>query len=230
MRQMTLALLCVAALVSRAELSLAQAADAARYAVAYVEIEPAAAARMVAAFRQYRDASRGETGYVRFELFEQAGRPAHYSIIETWSDQGALDAHQKAASATQFRNALQSIRLSGYDERPYKPLAVATPAAGGPAALAVVSHVDIGGGGQFDAPAVLRRLAEASRMERGCLRFDVVQHTVRANHFTVIELWDSQQALDRHAAAPHTKQYRDELQPATGSPLDERVYKPVESR
>ena len=228
MRQITLALFCLAGLVGSAEPSLAQTADTARYAVAYVEVEPAAAARMVAAFRQYRDASRGESGYVRFELFEQAGRPAHYSIIEAWSDQAALDAHQKAASTTQFRNALQSIRLSGYDERPYKPLAVATPGAGG--AVAVVTHVDIGGGGKFDAPAVLRRLAEASRMERGCLRFDVVQHTVRANHFTIIELWDSQQALDRHAAAPHTKQYRDELQPATGSPLDERVYKPVENR
>jgi hypothetical protein len=34
--------------------------------------------------------------------------------------------------------------------------------------------------------------------------------------------------LDAHAAAAHTRQYRDELQPMTGSPLDERVYKVVE--
>ena len=229
MRQITVALLCVAGLMGRADTALAQSADMARYAVAYVEIMPAAAAQMVAAFRQYRDASRRENGYIGVELFEQAGRPAHYSIIETWSDQATLDAHQKAASTTQFRSALESIRLSGYDERPYKTLTVGGAQANG-GAVAVITHVDIGGGAQFDAPAVLRRLADASRMERGCLRFDVVQHTMRANHFTVIELWESQQALDRHAAAPHTKQYRDELQPATGSPLDERVYKPVEGR
>jgi quinol monooxygenase YgiN len=48
------------------------------------------------------------------------------------------------------------------------------------------------------------------------------------NHFTVIAIWQNQQALDAHDAAPHTKQYREVLQPISGSPLDERVYKAVE--
>ena len=77
---------------------------------------------------------------------------------------------------------------------------------------------------------MLTRLAEASRKEQGCLRFDVLQHTMRANHFTVIEVWENQKALDAHAAAVHTKQYRDALQPMSGSPLDERVYKAVDDR
>jgi quinol monooxygenase YgiN len=51
---------------------------------------------------------------------------------------------------------------------------------------------------------------------------------MRANHFTVIETWQNQKALDAHIAAVHTKQYRDELAPMTGSPLDERVFKAVE--
>jgi quinol monooxygenase YgiN len=182
---------------------------------------------MAGAFRTYHDASRRESGYVRFELFEQIGRPAHFAVIETWRDQEAFDAHQKGAPAAQFRDALQSIRVSGYDQRPYKVLSIGPPPADRGAVI-VVSHVDIGGGAQVDAPALLRRLADTSRAERGCLRFDVLQHGVRANHFTVIEQWASQDALDRHAAAAHTKQYRDELQPASGSPLDERVYKPVE--
>jgi quinol monooxygenase YgiN len=92
----------------------------------------------------------------------------------------------------------------------------------------VVAHVDTVGGAQADAPGLLTRLAEASRKEQGCLQFDVLQHTMRANHFTVIEIWESQKALDAHAAAPHTKQYRDGLQPISGSPLDERLYKAVE--
>ena len=73
---------------------------------------------------------------------------------------------------------------------------------------------------------MLRKLAEASRAEPGCLRFDVMQHTMRANHFTVVEVWQDQQAPDRHAAAAHTKQYRDDVLPVSGSPLDERVYRP----
>ena len=90
----------------------------------------------------------------------------------------------------------------------------------------VIAHVDVAPNSQ--APVLLARLAEASRREAGNLRFDVVQHTMRANHFTVIEHWRSQQALDSHVAAAHTRQYRDELQPLTGSPLDERVYTSVE--
>jgi quinol monooxygenase YgiN len=87
----------------------------------------------------------------------------------------------------------------------------------------VISHVDVAPN-----PAVapmLAKLAQASRQEPGNLRFDVLQHTMRANHFTVIETWRDQAALDAHVSAAHTKQYRDEVLPLTGSPLDERVFK-----
>ena len=102
------------------------------------------------------------------------------------------------------------------------------PATGNSTAVQVVTHVDTIPGGQADAPALLRRLAQASRMERGCLRFDVLQHSMRANHFTVIEAWQSQKAIDTHAEAAHTKKYRDGLAPIAGSPLDERIYKVIE--
>lgn len=204
-------------------------ADSPLYAVSYVEVIPSARGSMVAALRQYRDASRKEDGYVRVELFEQVGRPGHFAIVETWKNQKAFDAHALTAPVKEFQNALQPIRLSGYDQRPYKTLTVASvTAAGNDQAIHVIAHVDAAPGAQADAPGLLTRLAEASRQEQGSLRFDVLQHTLRANHFTVIETWQSQSALDAHAAALHTKQYRDALQPMSGSPLDERVYKAVE--
>ena len=203
-------------------------ADTILYTVSYVDIMPSARATAVAALRQYRDTSRREDGYVRFEMLEQVGRPGHFAIVETWKDQKAFDAHEMAAHVTRLRDAIQPIRLSDYDQRPYKTLTVASgTAAGRGQEVHVVTHVDTFGG-QADAPGLLRRLAEASRREQGCLRFDVLQHTMRANHFTVIESWESPKALDAHAAAPHTKQYRDGLQPMSGSPLDERLYKAVE--
>jgi quinol monooxygenase YgiN len=198
------------------------------YTVSYVEVLPSARAAMVAALKQYRDTSRLEDGYVRFELLEQVGRPGHVAIIETWKDQKSFDVHGMAGPVKQFRERLESIRLSDYDQRPYKTLTV-TPAAGGNSqAIHVVTHVDTVPGGQADAPGLLTRLAGASRKEPGCLRFDVLQHTMRANHFTIVEVWENQKALDAHAAATHTKQYRDALQPMSGSPLDERLYKAVE--
>jgi quinol monooxygenase YgiN len=69
----------------------------------------------------------------------------------------------------------------------------------------------------------LRRLAEESRAEPGCLEFTILQHAQRANHFTIVEAWRTRAARDRHAAAKHTRDYRDALQPLIGSPLDERL-------
>jgi quinol monooxygenase YgiN len=59
------------------------------------------------------------------------------------------------------------------------------------------------------------------------LRFDVLQHAMRGNHFTVVEQWRNQDSLDAHVATVHARAYRDALQPLTGSPLDERVYAPI---
>ena len=198
-------------------------------AVSYVEVVPSARTAMVGALTRYRDVSIKEDGYVHIDVLEQIGRPAHFAIIERWRDQKAFDVHGTAAHVKQFRDAFQSMRVSGYDERPYRTLTSGSSVAGGGGRpVYVVAHVDIGGGGPSDAPGLLRRLAEESRRDEGCLRFDVLQHAMRLNHFTVIEAWRNQAALDAHAATPHTKAYRDALQPISGSPLDERLYTAVE--
>jgi quinol monooxygenase YgiN len=123
---------------------------------------------------------------------------------------------------------LQAVRVSEYDQRPYKTLAVGpSPASSNDRSIYVLTHVDIAGP-QADAPGLLKRLAEESRKDEGNLRFDILQHSARANHFTIVESWQSQKALEAHAAAAHTKQYRDALAPMTGSPLDERTFTHVE--
>lgn len=198
----------------------------ARYDVAYIDVQPAAVSRFVDAFHRYRDASRRDNGFGSFELFEQTGRPGHFIIVEQWNDQASRDAHAASASVKTFHDAFESIRTSGFDERPYKAMATA-PAGSGRAAVWVVTHVDIGPGGG-DAPAMLRREAETSRRDAGSIRFDVLQHVMRANHFTIVEGWATQQAYDAYAASAHAKRYRDELQPMSGSPLDERVFTLVE--
>jgi quinol monooxygenase YgiN len=201
-------------------------ADSTYFAVSYVETTAASASAGAAALKQYRDASRAHNGFVRAEFFEQLGRPGHFAIVETWRDQKTFEARD-AAVQKQLLAALDPIRISGYDQRPYKAVIVGSgQPPTGRQVVYVVSHVDVAPNPQV--PVLLRQLAEASRKEAGNLRFDVLQHTMRANHFTVIEAWRNQQALDAHVAAAHTKQYRDTLQPLTGSPLDERTFRAVE--
>lgn len=223
-------LLAVVTLAPGAVASYAQApADTLHYAVTYVSVMPSGSSPVTSAFRQYRDASRKQVGFVRFELFEQVGRPGHFALVETWRDAQAFDAHVNAADARRFREVVQPLRVTGYDERPYKTFSVAPPrGAASAGAIHVVSHVDTIGGVQGGGPDFVRKVAEASRQEPGCLRYDVLQSTMRANHFTVVETWANQAAFDAHATAAHTKHYRETVQPVTGSPLDERVYRAIE--
>ena len=207
-------------------------ADTRFYAVSYVETMASSTGKAIALLKQYRDASAKQDGFVSIEVFEQLGRPGHFALFEVWRDQNAFDARD-AAVQKQLRDALQPIRVSDYDQRPYKTISVGPKGrddrrGGRPAAsqVIVLSHVDVAPNPQV--AVMLKDLAEASRKEPGNVRFDVVQHTMRANHFTVVEVWRDQKALDAHVSAPHTKQYRDTLQPMTGSPLDERVYKSID--
>jgi quinol monooxygenase YgiN len=201
------------------------AADQTFHAISYVETAVSGASEALKALRAYRDAAARQDGHVRVDVFEQIGRPGHWVVIETWRDARTFDARD-AALGQRLTDALKAIRVSGWDQRPYKTISVAAPrGAAGATAVSVISHVDVAPN-----PAVapmLARLADISRQEPGNLRFDVLQHTMRGNHFTVIETWKDQAALDAHVAAAHTRHYRDEILPLTGSPLDERVFKTV---
>jgi autoinducer 2-degrading protein len=202
--------------------------DSAAYSVAYVDIQPASRTAAITTIKQYRDASRKDDGFQRIEFFEQAARPAHFCIIETWAHSRDLDTHAASANAKDFRNKIDSMRLSDYDQRPYKTLSLGTAHnEKSSRSTYVITHVDIGGQGT-NATDLLRKLAEGSRKEEGNLRFDVLQHALRANHFTVIEEWQAAKAIETHAAATHTKEYRNSLGPILGSPLDERLYRLVE--
>src|SRR5262245_25366137 len=90
--------------------------DTSFYAVTYVEVMPASKTAALSAFKQYRDTSRKEEGFVRFDVFEQVGRPGHLGIIETWASQKAFDAHTAGATAKEWRTKLDPIRLSDYDQ------------------------------------------------------------------------------------------------------------------
>lgn len=225
MRRLLFVLTTVLIAATRVGAQTPAPADPAFYAVSYVEAAAPSRAAAAAALKQYRDLSRNQDGFVRIDLFEQVDRPAHFAVVEVWRDQKAFDA-RAAGTQKPMMDALQPIRVSGYDQRPYKTLTVAPSPAAGRGTVSVVSHVDVNQDPKV--PAMLRSLADVSRREPGNLRFDVMQHAMRANHFTIVESWQNQKALEAHVSASHTKQYRDDVQPFTGSPLDERVYKGIE--
>jgi len=205
------------------------ATDAAVYVVSYIEVMPPSQSEAMALLKQYREASRKDAGNVRLEVLQQSGRTNHFALVEMWQDQQAFAVHGTAAHTTQLRDKLQPLRLSPYDERLHKGLAIgamlAAPAAG---ATYVVTHADAIPPAKDDALALLQQLAEASRQDAGNVRFEVLQQSSRQNHCTIVEVWQDQQALEAHAMAAHTRQFRDKFQPMSGSLYDERLYQALD--
>jgi quinol monooxygenase YgiN len=203
----------------------ALAQDTTFYSVSYIEVKPSSRTQVVALLKGYRESTRRDVNNIKLELFEQADRQGHLVIVETWRTPAAFDA--KAGVRKQLADQLDPMRTSGWDTRPYKTLSVASgPAEATNKSVYVISHVDVAPDPKV--AGMLTELATASRLEDGNIRFDVLLHTMRSNHFEVIETWKSEKALENHAAAAHTKKYRDDIQQALGSPLDERIYKSIE--
>ena len=199
------------------------------YSVMYVEVRPTARADATTELRRYRDAARGENGNLRAELVSRIGQPHQFVVLSVWKDPKAHEAHGKSASAGQMREKIQTIRVAPLDERVHVGVSVG-PVQSGAArdAVYVVTHVDVIPPRKDDGLAALKLLGDAGRAGAGNARFEVVQQTNRANHFSVIEIWKDLQAVESHAMSDATRRFRDALGPISGSLYDERMYKAIE--
>ena len=99
--------------------------------------------------------------------------------------------------------------------------------AGGGKILYGVTHVDIAGRGEVldQATSLIREFEADSRKDPGVVRFEVLQQDGHPNHFTIFEVWETRQAFEAHLAAPHTRHFREKLQPLLGSPFRESLHR-----
>lgn len=72
----------------------------------------------------------------------------------------------------------------------------------------------------------LAALAEASRNEEGCRRYDVYASST-PGVFVTIEEWDSQEALDNHMTQPHVAQAFETFGPLITGDLQIHTLSPV---
>jgi len=202
------------------------AQDAAVYVVSYIEVAPPATATAAGLLRQFANTSRKDDGNTRFEVLQRLAPSNHFAIVATWKDQKSYDAHAAAVHSKEFADKIKPHLISTIDNRLHNGLAVAgTAAESAPGAVFVVTHVDVPPPSKDDCISALKMLVDDSRKEAGAARFDVFQQTSRPNHFTVVEIWKSQNAYDAHITAAHTRKFRDRLTPMSGALYDERLYK-----
>jgi quinol monooxygenase YgiN len=87
------------------------------YAVTHVDILPTSVAAGTKLLQQYVAESKKDKGAVRIEVYAQVSRLNHLTLVEVWQNQKAYDEHVAAEHTRQFRQQLDPMLGSPYDER-----------------------------------------------------------------------------------------------------------------
>jgi quinol monooxygenase YgiN len=196
--------------------------------ITYIEVMPSSVDTAVGILRRGAAASRKEAGNLRYEILQHAERRGALAILEAWSDPKALAAHDDGAAAKVLRGELNPIRIGYYDQRIETAIDASAAGAAGKDAIYVATHVDVTGQFKDDAIVMMKMLAVESRKQAGSDRFEVWQQNNRLNHFTMIEVWKDQGALDAHDASATARSFRDQLGHMMGALYDDRRYRSLE--
>ena len=90
--------------------------------VTHVDLIPTSLDAGVGKVKAFVEQGRGARGNRRFDVLTQTSRKNHMTIVESWDTQANKDAWISTAVARSFREDLQPMSGSLYDERAYKPL------------------------------------------------------------------------------------------------------------
>ena len=101
----------------------AQDADERLYVVTHIDVlgqnGAAEAAKML---HEFAADSRKDQGSVRFEVLRDPNRLNHFSIVEVWRTRQDFEAHLAAGHSKAFREKIQPMLGSPFDERLHKLL------------------------------------------------------------------------------------------------------------
>lgn len=202
--------------------------SAAVHAVTYVDVLPESVNGALAALKQYRETIGTQAGYGSITLLEQLDRAGRLAIIEKWQSNPVFQENLGSAAYATLQDKLRLLRTGSYDQRAYHSLMtdLALTRVSGQAVL-VLTHVDIAGGAQ-GMDTLLQQYAAESRTVPGNAYCNVLQGNTRSNHFTLVSVWKDIDSYRQNIAADSTRSFRNQLEPKTGSPLDERLYRIID--
>jgi quinol monooxygenase YgiN len=202
-----------------------QAQTPVSYAVTYIELGASSVSAGRQTLQAYAASSRKEDGSLRFDLFEETGRQNRFAILETWNSRDALDRHYRKESTSRILSRLATIRIAPDDRRKYEGLFTSTSSNHSPSGLVyVMTHVDVMPQYKDACAALLKVMQSESLRDHGNIAYNVLRQDHELNHFTVAEIWASQQDFEKHAGTTHTVSFRQKLLPMTGALYDERLF------
>jgi len=201
------------------------AQDMTVYVVTYIEVVSNAVDTASTLLKSYRNASRWQSGCLRFDVLQEISRPERFAIFEIWSDGAALDSRDRTTSAASFHEKLAKIQSAPRDERRNNGLYLGSfPDASGFNTIYVITHVDLIPESNRQGLTLLKAMRDSASQASNNLAYEVLQQANRPNHFTIVEEWGSMSALDAHVDAQQTRDFRQALLPMEGAPYDDRRY------
>ena len=90
--------------------------------ITHVDVIPASVDAGTGKVRSFAEEGRAAPGNRRFDALVQASRKNHMTIIESWDSLAAKNSWISTPAARSFREELQPMSGSLYDERAYRPL------------------------------------------------------------------------------------------------------------
>jgi quinol monooxygenase YgiN len=101
----------------------AQDVDERLYVVTHVDVlGPTGAAEAAKMLHQFAADSSNDQGSVRFEVLRDPDRLNHFTIVEVWRTRQDFESHLAAGHTKAFREKLQPLLGSPFDERLHKLL------------------------------------------------------------------------------------------------------------
>ena len=94
-----------------------------------------------------------------------------------------------------------------------------------PATVHVVARYMAKSGKEEDLKTVLMALVAPSRREIGCYQYDLLRNPSDPRDFCFVERWESDKALDEHAASAHLTTARAQAEGFAEGPPDVRRYR-----
>jgi quinol monooxygenase YgiN len=89
--------------------------------ISHVDVPPPMLGEFQAMLQPYVDASRKEAGNLQMDFLEGAApRINHFTVIESWINRAAFEAHERSAHTQRYRADLAPKLGALYDEREYR--------------------------------------------------------------------------------------------------------------
>jgi quinol monooxygenase YgiN len=89
-----------------------------QFVVVYVELLPADTIKGAQKLEQLAGLAQKSTGFIRFDVNQQIGRPNFFSLVEVWRDDAAYQKFLAAARVTAVLDALGPLLEAPLDTRP----------------------------------------------------------------------------------------------------------------